>query len=56
MEHALAEARRLGFSTDRNLRPHEMADAIRMYARYGFKAMEPRTFHRYGDQAMCLEL
>jgi putative acetyltransferase len=56
LEHALAEARRLGFKTVTLETASVLKEAIRLYERYGFKPYTPTHLSCRCDQAYILEL
>lgn len=56
LEHALAEARRLGFGTITLETASVLKEAIRLYERYGFKPYRPSHLSCRCDQAYSLEL
>ena len=56
LEHALAEARRLGFKTITLETASVLTEAIRLYERYGFQPYRPTHLSRRCDQAYVLEL
>jgi putative acetyltransferase len=56
LEHALAEARRLGFQTITLETASVLKEAIRLYERYGFQPCRPTHLSSRCDQAYILEL
>jgi len=56
LEHALAEARRLGFKTVTLETASVLKEAIRLYETYGFKPYAPSHLSRRCDQAYELRL
>jgi putative acetyltransferase len=56
LEHALAEARRLGFKQVTLETASVLKEAIRLYERYGFKPYIPAHLSCRCDQAYVLEL
>ena len=56
LEHALAEARRLGFKTVTLETASVLKEAIRLYERYGFKPYTPTHLSCRCDQAYKLRL
>jgi putative acetyltransferase len=56
LEHALAEARRLGFGTITLETASVLKEAIRLYECYGFKPYVPTHLSCRCDQAYTLEL
>ncbi len=56
LEHALAEAHRLGFKTVTLETASVLKEAIRLYEAYGFKPYTPAHLSRRCDQAYALEL
>jgi putative acetyltransferase len=56
LEHALAEARRLGFKTITLETASVLKEAIRLYESYGFQPYTPTHLSRRCDQAYRLEL
>lgn len=56
LEHALAEARRLGFKRVTLETASVLKEAIRLYEAYGFQPYTPAHLSRRCDQAYILEL
>jgi putative acetyltransferase len=56
LEHALSEARRLGFTTVTLETASVLKEAIRLYERYGFQLYHPAHLSCRCDQAYVLEL
>jgi len=56
LEHALAEARRLGFKSVTLETASVLTEAIRLYERYGFQPYRPTHLSPRCDQAYILEL
>ena len=56
LEHALAEARRLGFQTITLETASVLKEAIRLYERYGFQPCTPAHLSCRCDQAYSLKL
>ena len=56
LEHALAEARRLGFKSVTLETASVLKEAIRLYERYGFQPCRPAHLSPRCDQAYILEL